>query len=277
MIENGALSEQLTELRGQYYQRGLYSGQTMVDAIERGGVEFADNTIVFVADGRSTETTVGTLFREATAFAAGLQARGIGTGDRVAVQLPNSPECYIAHLAVLLSGATLLPIIPIYGLKEVDFILRQSGARALILPARLGATDYRDRVAGLLEIGSLEHLIMVGDGAHSACVSWEEVAQGGAYIRPSADADEVCLLLYTSGTTSDPKGVLHSHNSLLAELSNSPIQGVGDGDYVSLVAFPAGHIAGVLNICRPAVGGGSSVFMDQWRPDLAADLIERYK
>jgi hypothetical protein len=63
---------------------------------------------------------------------------------------------------------------------------------------------------------------------------------------------------------------------LLAELTNWPIQGRGDADSVNLVAFPAGHIAGVINICVPAVLGGSSVFMDAWRPALAAELIARY-
>ncbi|MBV6756203.1 AMP-binding protein [Rhodococcus opacus] len=270
------LSAQLAELREQYYRSGLYGEQTMAQAIERGGIEFADDPIVFIRGEQRRESTIGELYRDAESFAAGLRAHGIGDGDRVAVQLPNSPECYVAHLGILLAGATLLPIIPIYGLTEVEFILRQSAARALIMPTRLGSINYSVRVPALRAIGTLDNVIVVGDEVPPGCVPWSAVQQGHRYTRPVGRSDDVCLLLYTSGTTSEPKGVLHTHNSLIAELNNSPIQGRGDADYVNLVAFPAGHIAGVINICGPAVLGGSSVFMDAWRPALAAELIARY-
>lgn len=270
------LSEQRAALRAEYRRAGFYGDRTLDQAIESGGTQFANDSIVFIRGGERLETTVGALYRSATSFAAGLQAHGIGPGDRVAVQLPNSPECYIAHLAVVLTGATLVPIVPIYGVKEVGFILCQSAAKMLIMPSRLNSTDYTTRVSDFLSVESLEELVVVGNDVPSDCLAWGAVATEGAYRYPAASADAICLLLYTSGTTSDPKGVLHTHNSVLAELTNTPVGGRFDADYVNLVAFPAGHIAGVINIYSPAVFGGRTIFMDSWDPQTAADLIDEY-
>ncbi len=85
--------------------------------------------------------------------------------------------------------------------------------------------------------------------------------------------DEVCLLLYTSGTTAEPKGVRHTHRTVGAEWSIPFID--GDGPY--LTPFPAGHIAGFNFLLRPFVTGTDMVFMDRWEPALAGELVERHR
>ncbi len=86
----------------------------------------------------------------------------------------------------------------------------------------------------------------------------------------------MCLLLYTSGTTSAPKGVQHSHNSILAEQKTMPALLAGKPDDVSLVTFPPGHIAGVASMLRPLMNGQRTVFTDGWDPALAVEVVYRF-
>ncbi|MCK8669821.1 AMP-binding protein [Rhodococcus sp. NPDC003382] len=266
-------------LRELWYREGFYSDRTWPDVLAESCATGASTTLVYAGgEGEQLVTTVGDIYARARCVAAALQERGIGPGDSVAVQLPNRIEASIAYAAVLLAGAVLVPIVHIYGPNEVRFILEQSGAKMLIQPDRWRSIDYADRVAAYADITTLEHVVVVGDTvAHGAC-SWDDLAATTAeYTRPAVHADDVALLIYTSGTTSAPKGVQHSHNSLLAEQRSAP-QYLGSGDdAVQLVSFPPGHIAGVGSVLRPLLHGQDTVYMDTWDPALAVDLIAQHR
>lgn len=93
---------------------------------------------------------------------------------------------------------------------------------------------------------------------------------------PAVAADDICLLLYTSGTASAPKGVQHTHNTVLAEQRTMPALLAGKPDDVSLVTFPPGHIAGVGSMLRPLLSGARTVFMDGWDPAQAVEVVHRF-
>jgi len=174
---------------------------------------------------------------------------------------------------VLLCGAVLVPVVHIYGPNEVQFILAESNARLLIMPAAFRSTSYAERVADYSKLPTLDSVVVVG-GEHP---SWQELAGDPAdYVAPSVSADDICALLYTSGTVSAPKGVQHSHNSLLAEQATLPTLLAGGRDAVQLATFPPGHIAGLNSLLRPLISGTCSVFVDYWDPQVAADLIAKY-
>src|SRR5690242_14467039 len=102
--------------------------------------------LVFVADGDERTTTLGELVSDAEKAAGALQARGIGRGDVVAVQLPGSYEGAVTQVAVSLCGAVLLPVVMIYGRREMEFALRRSGAAAVILPREYRGRPHADVV-----------------------------------------------------------------------------------------------------------------------------------
>ncbi|MEE2057251.1 AMP-binding protein [Rhodococcus artemisiae] len=266
-------------LRELWYREGFYSERTWPDVLAESCVSGASTTVVYAgAEGAQLVTTVGEIHMLAQRVAAALQDRGIAPGDAVAVQLSNRIEASIAYAAVLLTGAVLVPIVHIYGPNEVRFILEQSRAKVLVQADRWRSIEYSDRVAAYSDIPTLEHVVVVGDAVPAGVCAWDElVTTTSVYTPPTVHSDDVALLIYTSGTTSAPKGVQHSHNSLLAEQRSAP-QYLGAGeDAVQLVSFPPGHIAGVGSVLRPLLHGQDTVYMDTWDPSLAVELIARHR
>ncbi|MFF3573252.1 class I adenylate-forming enzyme family protein [Nocardia jiangxiensis] len=264
-------------LRAKWYREGWYSDRTLLDAFEEGAREHASTTVVFAGAETVIDTTVGEIHREARRIAAALQGMGVGPGDAVVVQLPSRFECAVAYQAVLLAGATLVPVVHIYGTAELSFILGESAAKVLIMPDRIRSTRYTDRIAQLSAIPTLEQIVVVGGEHHAGVTTWSQLDRDGEYRRPRVRSDDVCLLVYTSGTTSAPKGVQHSHNSVLAEQRTMPhLQDTSPGA-VHLVSFPPGHIAGVGGMLRPILHGTDTVYLENWDPRVAVELIGRYR
>lgn len=265
-------------LRAHWYDTGFFSARTCTDALEDGRDQFASMPIVYLEGDAERSSTVGDIAMKAHLLAGALQHMGIGTGDAVAVQLTNRLECAVAYQAVLLCGAVLVPIVHIYGVSEVSFILAESQAKVFITATRIGSADVLERLPHYSRLGTVENVIVVDAERRCDYLAWSEILSSDAtYERPNVTSDEVCLLLYTSGTTSAPKGVQHSHNTILAELSTMRHFLAGAPDDVSLVVFPPGHIAGVSSTLRPMVTGSRSVFMDRWDPLRAAQAIHRFR
>ncbi|NDJ87872.1 MULTISPECIES: class I adenylate-forming enzyme family protein [Mycolicibacter] len=266
-----------TFLRDKWYRDGWFSTQNCIDVFEQGAVAHGDVPVVFVADGVETRTTVGAIHQRAEDVAAGLQRLGVRAGDAVAVQLTNRIECAVAYQAVLRCGAVLVPIVHIYGPNEVSFILAESRAKVFIMAAQFRTTVYLDRVGDFAAIPTLQQLVVIDADAGRGYVGWEDLIAQHEYERPVVSADDVAVLIYTSGTTSVPKGVQHSHNSLLAEQKTLPYLIGRTAGAVQLVSFPPGHIAGVGSLLRPLISGSRTVFLDAWEPATAAELVRRFR
>jgi cyclohexanecarboxylate-CoA ligase len=235
--------------------------------------------VTFVTGDEEQATTLGGLVSDAERLAAALQARGIGSGDVVAVQLPGSYEGAVVQAAVGLSGAVLLPVVMIYGPREMGFVLRQSGATAVVLPREHRGRPHADVVlGGLSGLGALKLAVVVGDNApgHGAIGYADLIGRpGGPYREPGLDPDDRAVLMYTSGTTADPKGVQHSHRTLLAEATSRVYTHSGPRAR-QLGLFPPGHIAGLLSLLRILLLGTPTVIMQAWDAALAASLIDRH-
>lgn len=212
--------------------------------------------------------------------ARALRARGVGRGDVVSWQLPNWIEAFAVHLGAVRIGAVSNPIIPIYRQREVGFILRQSGAKVVVVPAAFRGFDYPAMIAELrTDLPELREAVVVGGPAPAGTTAFADlVAADAAPVTVQRDADDVALLLYTSGTTADPKGALHTHNTL--DYENRSIIGLFglDGRDVVFMPSPVGHITGVLyGLQLPFMLGSPVVLQDVWEPGAALELIARHR
>jgi acyl-CoA synthetase (AMP-forming)/AMP-acid ligase II len=212
--------------------------------------------------------TVGEVYDDALRVAGGLRALGLGPGDVVAFQLPNWVEAAITFYACAMLGVTLVPIVHFYGPKEVGFILRQSRARAVIIVSRYGKRDYLAELATVRDgLADLEHVIVVGDGSGTGQLPFEELRRAEPIDGPApVDPDTAALIAYTSGTTADPKGVVHTHRTIGCEVRQlSGHQAMRDRP--SLVGAPVGHAIGMLGgLMCPLVGGKPLFLIDGWDP-----------
>jgi acyl-coenzyme A synthetase/AMP-(fatty) acid ligase len=145
------------------------------------------------------------------------------------------------------------------------------------MPDHWRAISYRERVPCYADLASLHAVVLLDAEPGLGFVAWSELdGRAADFVRPTVSADAVCLLMYTSGTTSAPKGVQHSHNTLMAEHRTMPALLAGGPDDVLLVSFPPGHVAGVGSLLRPLLSGSRAVFMDGWDAASAVRVVRRF-
>ncbi len=213
------------------------------------------------------------------AAAAGLQARlrdaGVGRGDVVTAQLPNWWETIAALHAIWGLGAVINPVTPIYRSGELRAILRASRPAAVLAPTVYRDVDYQAMIGGALaDIGRTAAVLPIrpdgrSDSSLLGSTAPFEVATGGT------GPDDVAMLLYTSGTTGRPKGVLHSHRTLLYEAASIAATFGLRGDAVFMPS-PLAHITGMLyGVLMPLGIAGHVVLLDRWDADRAVEVVER--
>ncbi|MCW2580844.1 MAG: fadK 4 [Blastococcus sp.] len=254
---------------------------TLAAQISRGAAEHADVQVVFAGDDGVRETTLGDLVAESERVAGALQGQGVRPGDVVAVQLGSTYEGAVTQAAVGLCGAVLLPIVQIYGPRELSFILRQSGAVALVLPETFRGREHAGALfRGMAQPPGLRTVVVVGNAVPAeieGAIPFGDLTGrlAGPFAAPALDRDARAMLVYTSGTTSDPKGVQHSHRSLLAEVFSGAVR--RDPGLRQLAIFPAGHVAGLLGLLRVLVHGTPTVVLETWDPARAARLVDEHR
>ncbi len=220
------------------------------------------------------------LARRADRMAVALGRAGLRAGDVVSWQLPNWFESAALAVALDRIGAVSNPIITIYREREVEFVCRQAGARALVVPGVVRGVDHRELADAVRRrVPSLEHVFTVRAApaaGQRALEALEDDPPGPLPPSPLGPHD-VSMLFYTSGTTADPKGVLHTPSTLGATLAGQAKLFPPDPTTRSLISFPLMHIGGILMFVQQQIlHGSSTVFMEQFDPELCVELIERH-
>jgi acyl-CoA synthetase len=270
------LSPVPAELADRYRREGLWDDRTLGQLLSDALNEDPGRTFRIWSPTNPYRGTVGEVYQEALRVANGLRSHGLGPGDIVAFQLPNWVEAAITFYACSIVGATIVPIVHFYGPKEVGFILRQSGARALVTVSAYGKRDFLAELATVRDgLVDLEMVFVVGD-THGApdLLPFEPLRAAEPADGPTAvDPDTPAVIGYTSGTTADPKGVVHTHRTLGCEVRQ--LSGhQANRDRAGLVGAPVGHAIGMLGgLLCPLVGGKSIYMIDGWDPPTVLDAM----
>jgi cyclohexanecarboxylate-CoA ligase len=226
-----------------------------------------------VVDGANRPTYAQLADRVGT-VTAGLRELGVTPGDVVAIQLPNWWEALVAHLAVIRLGAVSNPLMPILREREMRFALTTARSRVLLVPGTFRGFDHATLGARLRdELADLEHVVVVrGSGP----LTFDGLDGADTAAAPGREPTDPAVLLYTSGTESDPKGAVHCHETLAAE-DLSMIEHLGlTGDDVVWMPSPVAHVTGVLYGFHLATMLATTVvYQDVWDPGVALELVER--
>jgi cyclohexanecarboxylate-CoA ligase len=263
-------------LERSWRERGLWLPESFASFFSATCQRLGDRTALVDGDRR---LSFADLHRLSETLAGRLAGIGVARGTVVTVQLPNWWETVVVFHALMRIGAVLNPVLPMYRRRELEFILREAGSRVLVVPGTFRKFDHRVLAVELRgSVPSLETVIVVRDEPAAGMVSFETLLQpaGDAALPAPPGGDDLLLLMYTSGTTADPKGVLHPHRTLLYEVrSLERVHGFTDRDCV-LMPSPLTHVSGLIHaVLAPAVLGTRAVVMDGWDADRGLERIVR--
>lgn len=274
------LTPQLVEL---YTSAGYWIDRTITDYLD----EWAEHTpdkVAFIDPRR--QITYGELQAEVDHVALGLLELGISPGDVISFQLPNWIEWVVLHYAATRVGAISNPLIPIYRAREVDFMVRLAESKMIVVPSTFRDFDHVDMIDQLRgDWPALEHVLVVDGKPGQGTSSWEDfVATPWGERRDRAeltalrpDPNDVTLLIFTSGTTGEPKGVMHSHNTVVAANDALPDRLGITSETVFHMASTLAHLTGFLYGARLNVQNGATcVLQDVWNNEEFARLVEKH-
>ncbi|HEX5614370.1 MAG TPA: AMP-binding protein [Acidimicrobiia bacterium] len=265
----------------RYVREGFWDDETL-GALLAGGLDDArDEPFVVRSERAPYRGSLGDVFDLARRVATGLRARGVGPGDAIAFQLPNWVEAATTFYACALLGAVVVPIVHFYGAKEVGYILRRTRVQGLVTTDAFGHVDYVANLAAMRSAdGGLPDLEWVAfvdaPPIDATSFGFGDLADATPIDGPVAvDPNDAALVAYTSGTTSEPKGVVHSHRTIGAEMRQlGAIQAAGPP---ALTGAPVGHAIGMLAaLLLPVQRRHGIHLIDVWEPGrvLAAMLAD---
>lgn len=267
----------------RYYADGLWTSETLASIVDDQAAQQPDK--VFGTDSTTT-VTYAELRDRSVALAVGLRRRGIGLGDRVVVQLPSWTDFFVIATAIARIGAIVVPVMPIYRGDEVRYIVDSSEAKAAFTAPTYRRFDHAEMFAEIARTSATltEVIVVRAEGpVPSGAVAYDDVSvelprdQADAEIGAGSGPDEPFVVVFSSGTTSRPKGCLHTFNTMT---SGARLLGRGWAYTEADVQFgpsPVTHTTGlVTSFLLPVIHGAASHLMEQWEPREGLERIAKF-
>lgn len=274
----------LDQRGAQMRAAGFWRDETLLDHLARQVSALPDKVAVsaYRADQSSCRTlTYLELDHAANRLAAALDQIGVGRGDVVSMQLPNWWQALAIHIACLKIGAITNPLMTILRERELGYMLKQARAKVFIVPRQFRGFDYLGLAQGLRpDLPDLLEIIDIGEVEGDGFDRFLETVPADATPASAAAAnpDDVIELLFTSGTTGEPKGVMHSSNTMLSNLVPFAVRlGLQSGDVIHMPS-PIGHQLGFMyGLVLPVMLGASTVLQDVFDPAEMERQVARHQ
>jgi acyl-CoA synthetase (AMP-forming)/AMP-acid ligase II len=260
-----------------FRSKGWWKDQTFSEILEKRARETPDREALGDARRR---ITYGDLWREVKRFAEFLRRQGVQRGDVVTLQLPNRIEFPVVFYSLELIGAVANKISADFRAVEVEYILKFSKSKAYVCASQFKGFDYVAMIRELRpRLPELSLVVCVDDVASDDVVSFARVVHDTPEI---ADADRVRMspldvmrMCFTSGTTGNPKGVLHCFNTTLCTCETFNTELAVTEDDVMLDYLPVGLNWGYMTLVQAAMAGARVVLMERFSAEAALELIEK--
>ncbi|EPP8767817.1 cyclohexanecarboxylate-CoA ligase [Acinetobacter baumannii] len=278
----------LPQRRARMIQQGYWLDKTILQSLNDAVHQYPDKTaLVSIKDDQPERTfTYRELLHTSNKIALGLRKLGIQKNDIVSCQLPNWWEFSLLYIACRRIGAVLNPLMPIFRERELTFMLKHSESKVFIVPKVFRKFDYEQLAYQLQKnINSLQHVIVIdGNGENNFA---DVLLNHGLDKDPQIlnmlnnikiNADDIAQLIFTSGTTGEPKGVMHTANTLFANIVPYAERLHLNHEDVILMASPMAHQTGFMyGLIMPVILKAKVILQDIWDVDKAIDLIDKYK
>jgi cyclohexanecarboxylate-CoA ligase len=260
--------DRLLARRAAMRAAGHWCDETLLDHLAR-AVAATPDRLAIVARRSETGEERRIDYREldhlSDLVALSLRERGVGPGDVVSFQLPNWWEFSVLHIACLKLRAVSNPLMTIFRERELSFMLGLAKSKVLVVPARFRGFDYPAMVAGIRHrLPALRHVIVAGGAGEDGFEALLSPRGDRTNLAgPALSPDAVIQLLYTSGTTGEPKGVMHSSNTMLSNLTPFAARlGLGADDVIHMPSPLAHQLGFMYGIVLPVMLGGTAVLQD---------------
>jgi acyl-CoA synthetase len=261
----------------EYYRFGYVSDLTMSASVARAARQWGSRPAVVDGDHQLTYQELLELVERAAAW---LTEAGVGPGDVVCWQTPNWWEAQVLGLAIWHLGAVSCPVAPFYREHELRQVITQVRPAAVVSVETFRGFAHAEAFDDLLAEAGLADIPRVAlRGTRPGWSPFDVVASHARRQEfATVGADEPCLVLFTSGTTSAAKAAVHSSRTLLAETRQLADAWGLSWEDVAYMAAPLQHITGVLNAMTiPLLVGASAVLAERWEPDVAVADIMRHR
>ncbi len=267
----------------QYRRKGWWRDQTFLDDLRRSTAATPEKTAVAVcrtATGDTRELDYTELARLADRCAGALVELGVKPGETVAVQLDDCWQLPVLALGCMRAGARICPLLPVYRRRELEVMLGLTEARVLITMAECDGDALGELGHALAaELPSLAHVLVAGEDFDERLFGtpWED-HHGAELDGRELGADDPYLVLFTSGTTGEPKGVLHSPNTLYAAIhGEAGVFGLDESLVMATTSAYTHYTGFVQGMLMPLMLGGTMVFQDSHDGPAVLDLLARHR
>lgn len=261
-----------------------WSNKTILDYLKEAIEKYPEKTAIIDKKSRYTYKELGKLVDR---VALGLLEIGLRKGDVISIQLPNWNEFVILHFAATRIGAISNPLIPIYRDREIGFMVKLAESKMIVVPEEFRGFNYSEMIERLKpQWPSLEHIFVIGEKVPEGMksfsylmdVPWEEQRDPSVLDQIALNPNEITEIIFTSGTTGEPKGVMHTHNTVTfaSELWIDHFQ-LTPNDVIFMASTFAHQTGFLYGVRLPAIYGGSAVYQDIWNPEEFIQLIEKEK
>ncbi|GAK14118.1 AMP-binding protein [Geomicrobium sp. JCM 19039] len=274
-----AFETRLTDAYIAQYEN-IWPNKTILDYFDRAVDRYPNKEAII--DKRS-RFTYAELAQSVNRVALGLLEAGLKKGDVISIQLPNWNEFVILHLAATKIGAITNPLIPIYRDREIGYMVKMAETKMIVVPDEFRSFDYPAMIDRLKDDWpQLEHTYVVGENVPSHMkaftdltnIAWEERLDVKELEAMIHDPNELTEIIFTSGTTGSPKGVMHTHNTLCVSTDYWIERLKLTDDDVMFMPSTFGHQTGFgYGLRLPIHYGGTAVFQDVWNPEVFLEQI----